>query len=62
MRSAMVGGTAWYTGRRRREPGERAALTSEALAQLEQLAALRERGVLSDEELEAQKRRVLGAG
>ena len=34
-------------------------LTSETIAQLEQLAQLRERGILSDDEFETQKRRIL---
>jgi hypothetical protein len=84
MRAAMVGGTAYYAGKRMEERREREAeqeyrlqaleaeqasepaasaaggVTSDALAKLEQLAALKERGVLNNEEFEVQKRRLLG--
>jgi hypothetical protein len=86
MRAAMVGGTAYYAGKRMEERREREAeqeyrlqsleaeqgaasaapapaaggVTSEALAKLEQLAALKERGVLSEDEFEVQKRQLLG--
>jgi Short C-terminal domain len=85
MRAAMVGGTAYYAGKRMQESREReeeqeyrlreveaqqaapsapapatSAITSETLAQLEQLAQLKERGVLTDDEFEVQKRRLLG--
>jgi hypothetical protein len=35
-------------------------LTPEAMQQLQQLAQLKEQGVLTDEEFDAQKRRILG--
>jgi Short C-terminal domain len=85
MRAAMVGGTAYYAGKRMQESREReeeqeyrlrevearqaapsapapgtSAITSETLAQLEQLAQLKERGVLTEDEFEVQKRRLLG--
>jgi Short C-terminal domain len=84
MRAAMVGGTAYYAGKRMEERREREAeqeyrlqsleaeqapeqaapaaggVTSDALAKLEQLAALKERGVLNEDEFEVQKRRLLG--
>jgi hypothetical protein len=41
-------------------PAGPAPLTSEAIAQLEQLARLKERGVLTEEEFEVQKRLLLG--
>jgi hypothetical protein len=41
-------------------PAAPAAISNEALAQLEQLAGLKERGVISEEEFEVQKRRLLG--
>jgi hypothetical protein len=37
-------------------------LSSEAMAQLEQLAQLRERGILNNEEFEAQKKKILMSG
>jgi Short C-terminal domain len=86
MRAAMVGGTAYYAGKRMEERREREAeqeyrlealeaeraagpaapapttggVSSDALEKLEQLAALKDRGVLNDEEFEVQKRRLLG--
>ena len=41
-------------------PAGPAPLTSEDIAKLEQLAQLKERGVLTEEEFEAQKHRLLG--
>ena len=41
-------------------PAASGGLTNEKLAQLEQLAQLKERGVLTQEEFEAQKRALLG--
>jgi hypothetical protein len=84
MRAAMVGGTAYYAGKRAQEGRERedeqeyrlqdleareaaaaappqpGGISSESLAQLEQLAKLKEQGVLSEDEFEVQKRRLLG--
>ena len=85
LRAAMVGGTAYYAGKRMQESQEREAeqqyrleeleareaaaagpqprpggITTEALAQLEQLAQLKERGVLTEDEFDLQKRRLLG--
>ena len=57
MRTAMVGGTAYYAGRRRRN----AAHTREAVDELDRLWQLRERGALSQDEFLARTRRVLGA-
>ena len=57
MRTAMVGGTANYAGRRRRN----AAHTREAVDELDRLCELRERGELSQDEFLARTRRVLGA-
>lgn len=84
-RAAMVGGAAYYAGKRaerghereeeqeyrlaeleaeaaaaRPAPAAPSVLTSETLAQLEQLAQLKERGVLTNDEFEVQKRRLLG--
>ena len=55
MRSAMVGGTAFYAGRRLRN----GARTREAVDELDRLWELRERGVLSQDEFLARTRRVL---
>jgi BMFP domain-containing protein YqiC len=41
-------------------PSAPGAVTPDALQQLEKLAELKDRGVLSDEEFEVQKRRILG--
>jgi hypothetical protein len=41
-------------------PAAPAGITNEAIQQLQQLAALKEQGVLSEEEFEVQKRRLLG--
>ena len=90
MRAAVVGGTAYYAGKRSQEgqyreedqeqrlqqletqqmaappaaappaPAAPAGISNEAIAQLQQLAALKEQGVLSDDEFEIQKRRLLG--
>ena len=57
MRAAMVGGTAYYAGRRTRS----AAPTREAVDELDRLWELRARGVLSQDEFLARTRRVLGS-
>lgn len=82
-RAAMVGGAAYYAGKRRqdtmyREDEQEARLQElearqsvatpvapsgptgdEAIAQLKQLAELRESGVLTDAEFELQKQKIL---
>ncbi len=57
MRAAMVGGTAYYAGRRTRN----ATVTREAVDELDRLLELRARGVLSQDEFLVRTRRVLGA-
>lgn len=57
MRAAMVGGTAYYAGRRTRS----ARPPAEAVDELDRLWELRTRGVLSQDEFLARTRRVLGA-
>ena len=57
MRAAMVGGTAFYAGRRTRN----ATYTREAVDELDKLWELRARGVLSQDEFIARTRRVLEA-
>jgi Short C-terminal domain len=87
MRAAMVGGTAYYAGKRMEERREREAeqayrldaleaeqaaartapapssggVTSDTIGKLEQLAELKERGVLTEDEFEVQKQRLLGS-
>lgn len=56
MRAAMVGGTAYYTGRRARN----ATYAREAVDELDRLWELRSRGVLSQDEFLARTRRLLG--
>ena len=57
MRAAMVGGTAYYAGRRTRS----ATPPAEAVDELDRLWELRARGVLSQDEFRAWTRRVMGA-
>src|SRR5262249_42871208 len=96
-RAAMVGGAAYYAGKKGSERAQREAdqdyqiqelqaqqqqqqyqqaapppaaappaaaaptgISNEAIQQLQQLAALKDQGVLSEEEFEVQKRRLLG--
>ena len=86
-RAAMVGGAAYYAGKRSQDrqsreeeqeyrlqelesqqatlvraaaPQSSGRITPDAMAQLEQLAQLKERGVLTQEEFDTQKRRLLG--
>lgn len=56
LRAAMVGGTAYYAGRRTRD----AAQTGEAVAELDRLWELRARGALSQDEFLVRTRRVMG--
>jgi hypothetical protein len=93
MRATMVGGTAYYAGKKMQQGREReaepeyriqeleaqqgaasaapasahvaagspgGAISSDAMAQLKQLAELKESGALTEEEFELQKRRLLG--
>jgi hypothetical protein len=93
MRATMVGGTAYYAGKKMRQERERqaeqeyriqelgaqqgaasaapvaapvapaslgGAISSDAMAQLKQLAELKDSGALTEEEFEVQKRRLLG--
>jgi hypothetical protein len=55
MRAAMVGGSAYYAGRRARN----ATVTRDAVDELDRLWELRARGVLSQDEFLARTRRVL---
>ena len=70
MRAAMVGGTA-YAGKKMQEgraaapapttaPASPGAISSEAMAQLKLLAELKDSGVLTEEEFEVQKHRLMG--
>jgi len=70
LRGAAVGGAAYYAGKKRaeneaageydEEPADEGALTSEDIAQLEKLSKLKEEGVLTEDEFEAQKQKILG--
>jgi len=72
MRAAAVGGAAYYAGKKRaeneadadaeygEEPADDSALTNEDIAQLEKLSKLKEEGVLTEDEFEAQKQKILG--
>jgi ribosomal protein L16 Arg81 hydroxylase len=75
MRAAAVGGAAYYAGKKRQEGQDAAELDAaaeDAAAQesagpteadieaLKQLAELKEQGVLTAEEFDAQKRKILG--
>jgi Short C-terminal domain len=88
MRAAMVGGTAYYAGKRVQEgreedayrdaqiaelqaqqaaqqsapaPAASGGLSADTINQLKQLGELKEQGVLTEEEFEAQKQKLLGA-
>jgi hypothetical protein len=79
MRAAMVGGAAYYAGKRRQETIEEDQMTEARLQELEaqraapqsaaslpvdelrQLADLKAQGVLTEDEFEQQKRRLLQA-
>jgi putative oligomerization/nucleic acid binding protein len=90
MRAAMVGGAAYYTGKRAQERQGReddqeyrlqqleqqqysqaqapapapapaaGGMTDDTIQQLQKLGELRDSGVLTDEEFDAQKRKLLG--
>jgi hypothetical protein len=74
LRAAAVGGAAYYAGKRRaeNEPGAESdepvdegavddgSLTDDDISQLEKLSKLKEQGVLTDDEFEAQKQKILG--
>ena len=70
LRAAAVGGTAYYAGKKMAEnQAEQEALedelaqpvgiTDDSIHQLKELAALKEQGVLTEEEFEEQKRKIL---
>jgi hypothetical protein len=80
LRAAMVGGAAYYAGKRTQEgrqedeltearlqqleaqqapPQHGAGLPSTSIEQLRELAGLKEQGVLTEDEFEEQKRRLL---
>jgi hypothetical protein len=65
LRAAMVGGVADYAGKRAAAPAPAAAapaggLSDAAIAQLKELAQLKDAGVLTQEEFDEQKRQLLG--
>jgi Short C-terminal domain len=88
MRAAMVGGTAYYAGKKLQEgrdedayrdaqiaelqaqqaaqqaapaPAASGGLSDDTINQLKQLGELKQQGVLTEEEFEAQKQKLLGA-
>jgi hypothetical protein len=88
MRAAMVGGTAYYAGKKVQEgreddayrdaqiaelqqqqaaaaapaaPAASGGLSADTINQLKQLGELKEQGVLTEDEFEAQKKKLLGA-
>jgi Short C-terminal domain len=84
MRAAMVGGTAYYAGKKVQEgreedayrdaqiaelqsqqaaptPAASGGLSDNTINQLKQLGELKEQGVLTEDEFEAQKQKLLGA-
>jgi membrane protease subunit (stomatin/prohibitin family) len=89
LRAAMVGGTAYYAGKKVQEgreedayrdaqiadlqaqqaqgqqvapaPAASGGLSDDTINQLKQLGELKEQGVLTEEEFEAQKQKLLGA-
>jgi Short C-terminal domain len=73
LRGAAVGGAAYYAGKRRAENAagepevedeapvdDGSALTDDDISQLEKLSKLKEQGVLTEDEFEAQKQKILG--
>ncbi len=62
MRAAMVGGVAYHAGKTRQGAAPSApagGLSDAAIAQLKELAQLRDEGVLTQEEFDAQKAQLL---
>jgi hypothetical protein len=75
LRAAAVGGVAYHAGKRNAEnqaaaegelepaeaPAEPTGVSDDSIHQLKELAALKEQGVLTQEEFEDQKRKILDA-
>jgi|tagenome__1003787_1003787.scaffolds.fasta_scaffold20737648_2 hypothetical protein len=76
LRAAAVGGVAYHAGKNaqrnqeedqaaleaeQQAPAEPAGISSEGIEQLKQLAALKDQGVLTEEEFEAEKQKILGS-
>ena len=72
LRAAAVGGAAYYAGKRRAEneadtyqegydqaQAENEGLTEGDIQQLKELSQLKDQGVLTEDEFEAQKRKIL---
>ena len=59
-RAAVVGGAAYYGGKKRAEGQAREQEQEARIAELEQLAQLKAQGILTDEEFEAKKKQILG--
>ena len=64
MRAAMVGGLAYHAGKNVHQdtaPAPVGAISDAAITQLNELGQLKEAGVLTQEEFDAQKAHLLGA-
>ena len=66
LRATMVGGVAYHAGKSQHAPAPAApapagGLSDAAIAQLKELAQLKEAGVLTQEEFDAQKTQLLGS-
>ena len=67
MRAAMVGGTAYYAGkkvaqgREQQQAAPARGLSEASIAQLKELAQLKDAGVLTQAEFDAQKAQLLGS-
>ena len=62
MRAAMVGGIAYHAGKTARQdtaPPPAVGLSDAAMAQLKELGHLKQAGVLTQEEFDAQKAKIL---
>ena len=74
LRAAAVGGVAYHVGKKNAEnqaaegemepeeaPAEPTGVSDDSIHQLKELAALKDQGVLTQEEFEEQKRKILDA-
>ena len=68
LRATMVGGAAYHAGKSQQvaapdpaAPAPAGGLSDAAIAQLKELAQLKEAGVLTQEEFDAQKQQLLGS-
>jgi hypothetical protein len=61
MRAAMVGGVAYHAGKNVSPAAPAGGLSEVAMAQLKKLGQLKDAGVLTQEEFDAQKAQLLGS-